>query len=87
MHSARFLRAMRERGFEFTVLTSPGDLELPATDSFEGIPVHRVRFEAALSSGDPAQIASVAVASPPCDTKSAHSSCTFTSPIRACSFT
>ena len=59
VHSARFLRAMRERGFELTVLTSPGDLDLPATDSFEGIPLHRVRFEAALSSGDPAQIASV----------------------------
>ena len=59
VHSARFLRAMRERGFELTVLTSPGDLDLPATDSFEGIPMHRLRFEAALSSGDPARIGSV----------------------------
>src|SRR5262245_12151505 len=50
---------MRERGFELTVLTSPGDRDLPAEDSYEGIPVHRVRFEAALSSGDPALIASV----------------------------
>ncbi|HXJ83230.1 MAG TPA: glycosyltransferase family 4 protein [Candidatus Methylomirabilis sp.] len=59
VHSAQFLRAMRERGFELTVLTSPGDLDLPAVDSFEGIPVHRMRFEAALSSGDPARIAGV----------------------------
>ena len=59
VHSTRFLRAMRERGFELTVLTSPGDRDLPAVDSFEGIPVHRMRFEAALSSADPAGIASV----------------------------
>jgi hypothetical protein len=59
VHSVRFLRAMRERGFELTVLTSPGDLDLPAADSFEGIPLYRMRFEAALSSGDPTRIASV----------------------------
>ena len=59
VHATRFLRAMQERGFELTVLTSPGDRDLPSVDSFEGIPVHRMRFEAALSSGDPAQIASV----------------------------
>jgi glycogen(starch) synthase len=59
VHSTRFVRAMRDRDFELTVLTSPGDLDLPATDSFEGIPVYRLRFEAALSSGDPARIAGI----------------------------
>ena len=86
VHSARFLRAMRERGFELTVLTSPGDLDLPATESFEGIPLHRVRFEAALSSGDPAQIAGVRRRITASVASSAQIWCTSTSPTRASSF-
>jgi glycogen(starch) synthase len=59
VHATRFLPEMRRRGFELAVLTSPGPLELPAVDAFEGIPVHRVKFEEALSSNDPARLAGV----------------------------
>lgn len=57
VHAARFLPEMRTRGFDFAVLTSPGERDLPAHDDFQGIPAHRLRFEEALSSRDPARIA------------------------------
>ena len=57
VHAARFLPEMRKRGFEFAVLTSPGERDLPARDEAQGIPVHRLRFEEALSSREPARIA------------------------------
>lgn len=57
VHATRFLPQMQERGFSFAVLTSPGERNLPAHDCFQGIPVHRLRFEEALASRDPAHIA------------------------------
>ena len=54
--AARLLPALRDRGYELQVLTSPGELDLPEEDEWEGIPVRRVRFHEALTSGDPARV-------------------------------
>jgi glycogen(starch) synthase len=56
VHATRFLPEMRKRGFECAVLTSPGERDLPARDDFHGIPVHRLRFEEAITHRDPAGI-------------------------------
>lgn len=49
---ARLLLALRDRGHAFRVVTSHGALDLPSEDDFEGIPVRRLPFEAALSGQD-----------------------------------
>jgi glycogen(starch) synthase len=47
--SARLLTALRERGHEFTVMTSHGSLELPDVTHYKGIPVFRFPFWTALT--------------------------------------
>lgn len=49
---ARLLVSLRARGHELQVVTSHGALELPDEEEFEGIPVHRLPFETALSGQD-----------------------------------
>jgi glycogen synthase len=56
MSAARLLPALRLRGYEFQVVTSHGNLALPDEDRFEGIPLHRFDFYAALAERRPAQI-------------------------------
>lgn len=48
--SARLVPALRDKGHEFTVVTSHQSLELPDRDDYLGIPVHRFPFTAALAS-------------------------------------
>jgi glycogen(starch) synthase len=55
--SAQFIRLMRERGYEFAVVTSHGSLKLPDEDRYEDTPVHRFPFLKALSEKDIGQIA------------------------------
>lgn len=47
--SARLLTALRERGYEFTVVTSHGGLDLPDADQYKGIPIFRFPFWTALT--------------------------------------
>jgi glycogen synthase len=42
--AGQLLPAMRKRGFEYIVVTSRGDRNLPPSTTFEGIPVHRFTF-------------------------------------------
>jgi glycogen(starch) synthase len=42
--AAQFLPAMRERGYEYIVISSRGERSLPPSTTFEGIPVHRFPF-------------------------------------------
>ena len=46
--SLPFIHAMQEEGFEFEVVTSHCNLDLPDEMLFEGIPVHRFHFHSAL---------------------------------------
>jgi glycogen synthase len=55
--SSRFIPAMRDRGYEFAVATSHGDLDLPDQDEWEGVPIHRFPFLHAIADGDVASIA------------------------------
>lgn len=48
--AAGLLPALRDRGHEFTVVTSHQELDLPDRDGYRGIPVHRYRFRTALAS-------------------------------------
>lgn len=50
---ATLLAGLRERGHEFTVVTSHGELDLPDRDDHEGIPVHRLPFHTAVTARDP----------------------------------
>jgi len=50
--STRFIPAMRDRGHEFAVATSHAGLDLPDTDEWEGVPIHRFRFRQAIGDGD-----------------------------------
>ena len=50
--SCSLIPAMRERGHEFTVLTSHDYLDLPDEACHEGIPIRRLPFRRALSGGD-----------------------------------
>jgi glycogen(starch) synthase len=50
---AKLLPALRERGYEFTVVASKGHLDLPEVTDFQGIPVYRFPFWEALTKGDP----------------------------------
>ncbi len=47
--SLEFLPAMQKRGYEFMVITSLVNRDLPAYDNYEGIPVHRFPFLKAIS--------------------------------------
>jgi glycogen(starch) synthase len=42
--AAQFLPAMRERGYEYIVVSSQGDRNLPSNTTQKGIPVHRFPF-------------------------------------------
>lgn len=45
--AARFLPALKSRGYEFIVLTQQLNPDLPEVDQFEGIPVYRIPFRLA----------------------------------------
>jgi glycosyltransferase involved in cell wall biosynthesis len=49
LFAAHLIRALRPRGFEFTVITSHDSLDLPDEDTFDDTPVHRFPFRRALS--------------------------------------
>jgi len=49
---AGLMTSLQVRGHEFSVVTSHDYLDLPDEDSFEGIPVNRLPFRAALSGRD-----------------------------------
>ena len=46
--AAKFLPAMRERGYEFVVIAPKLFADLPDEESYEGIPVHRFLFRSSL---------------------------------------
>src|ERR1700693_1860675 len=48
----RFLPAMRERGYEFIVVTSHGSLDLPDEAEYQRVPVYRFPFWETLSERD-----------------------------------
>lgn len=45
---SRFIPTLERRGFEFTVVTSHGSLNLPDEDEHNGIKIHRLPFQTAL---------------------------------------
>jgi glycosyltransferase involved in cell wall biosynthesis len=51
--AAKLMASLRPRGIEFLVLTSHHDQELPDVDSYEGIPIRRLPFRAAIAGRDP----------------------------------
>ena len=55
IQATRMIRALRERGYEFAVLTSKLRV-LPDFDDFEGTPVYRLPFYAAFEDRDVAAI-------------------------------
>jgi glycogen synthase len=50
--AAKTLPILRQRGYQFAVITSHGDRDLPDVDSYEGLPVYRFRFWEALAARD-----------------------------------
>ncbi len=50
--ASRLLPALSERGYEFTVVTAHGGLDLPHTGTYKGIPIYRFPFWTALASND-----------------------------------
>ena len=44
LFSARLLLALRDRGYEFIVVTRLDDHHLPHEDSYQGIPIYRFPF-------------------------------------------
>jgi glycogen synthase len=50
--AARLMLELRERGYQFLVVTSHDHLELPDETSYEGIQVHRFPFRAAIGARD-----------------------------------
>ncbi len=50
--AARTLPILRQRGYEFAVITSHGDRDLPDVDSYEGIPINRFHFWQAIATRD-----------------------------------
>lgn len=51
LFAAQLIRALRERGYQFCVVTRTYAPSMPVEDSFEGVPVYRFPFRDALSSG------------------------------------
>lgn len=49
---AQFLPVMAARGYEPTVITSHGSLDLPDLDEYSGIPIHRFHFQEAFETRD-----------------------------------
>jgi glycogen(starch) synthase len=56
----RLLRALRERGHEYTVIASCDDPALPNQDVYEGIPIYRFPFWTALAGRNVGQLAEIA---------------------------
>jgi glycogen(starch) synthase len=54
--ASRLLPALRERGYEFVVVTSRDSIDLPEEDWYRGISVYRFPFWSALASGNVIQI-------------------------------
>jgi len=52
---ARLVSALRERGYEFIVLTSHDYLDLPDETNYQGIPIYRLPFLQSLRHGDAGQ--------------------------------
>jgi len=50
--ATKFLPAMRERGYEFAVVTSHGSLNLPDEAEYRGIRIYRFPFQTALAGGN-----------------------------------
>lgn len=50
--AVRLLPALRELGYDLTVVTSQGQHELPARAEYQGIPIHRLPFRSAIAQGD-----------------------------------
>ena len=57
--ATRFLPAMQGRGYEFAVVTSPHNLDLPEKDQYGDIPVYRFPFRTALSTPNLNQLIAV----------------------------
>jgi glycogen synthase len=51
----RLISALRDRGYEFIILTSHDYLDLPDEANYQGIPIYRLPFLQALRDGDAAQ--------------------------------
>jgi glycogen(starch) synthase len=56
VHAASFLPALQQRGYELTVITSHGSLDLPDRAEYHGIPVCRFPFFSALATGNVDQV-------------------------------
>jgi glycogen(starch) synthase len=57
--SLRHILGLRERGFEFAVVTAHGRVKAPGKDEIEGIPIHRLRIIEALEERDLSRIAEI----------------------------
>ena len=57
--SVRLLTALQSRGHQVLVVTSPGDLDLPDSDEYRGIPIHRFPFVETLRARAPGQMMGV----------------------------
>ena len=49
---AKFILALRERGYELAVITSHGALDLPDEETYQEVPIHRLHFWKALAARD-----------------------------------
>ena len=56
LSASGLLSALRKRGYEFTLVTLADYHDLPEEDEYQGIPVHRLPFWTALSTGDVVQV-------------------------------
>ena len=56
LRAIKFLPAMQERGYEFTVVTSHSNLDLPDEDQYNDIPIYRFHFRTALLKRDLKQL-------------------------------
>ena len=50
--ASKLLPALRNRGYEFIVVTSQDYLGLPDEGQYEGIPIYRLPFRKALAGGE-----------------------------------
>jgi glycosyltransferase involved in cell wall biosynthesis len=57
--AAKLLPALRERGYEFIVITGRDLTDLPEEEQFKGIPVYRFPFWTALTNNDLAQVLTI----------------------------
>jgi glycogen synthase len=48
VYANKYLPAMKKLGYEFCIVTSHGSLDLPDSDEFDSIPVHRFKFQSSL---------------------------------------